>query len=111
MIGTVSSAIQNEDASNQTLNVELAADPSDLRFVSVVLVEPGIGEGALTNKEDEAIANEITADEVNADEVNTAEEPAVDGEAEAGVLGVSVDDATNEAGNDAAVGSEEEEGQ
>ena len=106
MIGTVSSAIQNEDASNQTLNVELAADPSDLRFVSVVLVEPGIGEDALTNKEDEAIANEITADEVN-----TAEEPAVDGEAEAGVLGVSVDDATNEAGNDAAVGSEEEEGQ
>lgn len=111
VIGTVSSAIQNEDASNQTLNVELAADPSDLRFVSVVLVEPGIGEGALTNKEDEAIANEITANEITADEVNTAEEPAVDGEAEAGVLGVSVDDATNEAGNDAAVGSEEEEGQ
>ncbi len=46
VIGTVSLAVQNEDASNQTLSVELAADPTDLRFVSVVLVEPGLDEDA-----------------------------------------------------------------
>jgi len=41
VIGSVVSANDNEEASNQLLRVELAANPVDLRFVSVVLVEPG----------------------------------------------------------------------
>lgn len=42
VIGTVSSAIENEEASNQNLVVDLAADTTDLRFVSIVLVEPDL---------------------------------------------------------------------
>ena len=41
VIGTVTGSEDDEEASNQLLRVELAADPTDLRFVSVVLVEPG----------------------------------------------------------------------
>lgn len=41
VIGTVVGTTDNEEASNQLLRVELAADPVDLRFVSVVIVEPG----------------------------------------------------------------------
>jgi len=40
-IGIVSESTVTEDASNRRLLVELAADPVDLRFVDVVLVEPG----------------------------------------------------------------------
>lgn len=41
VIGNVVAATDNEEASNQLLRVELAANPVDLRFVSVVVVEPG----------------------------------------------------------------------
>ncbi len=41
VIGEVVNTSNNEEASNQVLKVRLAADPVDLRFVSVVLVEPG----------------------------------------------------------------------
>ncbi|MFT7474195.1 MAG: rod shape-determining protein MreC [Verrucomicrobiales bacterium] len=41
VIGTVSGLERNEDASNENVTVELAANPVDLRFVSVVLIEPG----------------------------------------------------------------------
>lgn len=41
VIGSVVNTTNNEEASNQVLKVELAANPTDLRFVSVVLVEPG----------------------------------------------------------------------
>jgi len=41
VVGTVSGTTVTEDASNQAVTVEIAADPTDLRFVSVVLVEPG----------------------------------------------------------------------
>lgn len=41
VIGTVTASQDDEEASNQLLKVELAANPVDLRFVSVVLVEPG----------------------------------------------------------------------
>ncbi len=41
VIGTVVNTTNNEEASNQVLKVELAADPRDLRFVNVVLVAPG----------------------------------------------------------------------
>ena len=41
VIGTVASSRADGQASNQLLKVELAANPVDLRFVSVVLVEPG----------------------------------------------------------------------
>ncbi len=46
VIGTVARTTQNDDASNQNLFVEIAADPTDLRFVSVVLIEPGLDENA-----------------------------------------------------------------
>ena len=71
VIGTVSAANQNDDASNQTLRVALAADPTDLRFVSIVLVEPGLDEDAAV-EETPAVA----------DETVDAETPAVDGAAE-----------------------------
>ena len=62
VIGTVRSAVQNEDASNQNIVVDLAADPTDLRFVSVVLVEPGLDEDeAEAVAEAEAIAEEEAA--------------------------------------------------
>lgn len=51
VIGTVSAANQSDDASNQTLRVALAADPTDLRFVSIVLVEPGLDEDAVLGEE------------------------------------------------------------
>ena len=41
VIGQVVAATDDEEASNQLLRVELAANPVDLRFVSVVLIEPG----------------------------------------------------------------------
>lgn len=41
VVGTVSGTTVTEDASTQAVTVEIAADPVDLRFVSVVLVEPG----------------------------------------------------------------------
>lgn len=41
IIGTVARTSVTEDASNRRVSVELAADPVDLRFVEVVLVEPG----------------------------------------------------------------------
>ncbi len=41
IIGQVSGTVVTEDASNQAVTVEIAANPVDLRFVSVVLVEPG----------------------------------------------------------------------
>jgi len=41
VIGHVVSTSDNTEASNQLLRVELAADPVDLRFVNVVIVEPG----------------------------------------------------------------------
>lgn len=41
VIGNVSRSSVTEDASNRRLVVELAADPVDLRFVEVVLLEPG----------------------------------------------------------------------
>jgi rod shape-determining protein MreC len=41
VIGTVARTSVTEDASNRRISVELAADPVDLRFVEVVLVEPG----------------------------------------------------------------------
>ena len=44
VIGTVLRTTRNEDASNQNVVVELAANPTDLRFVSVVLIEPGFDE-------------------------------------------------------------------
>lgn len=40
-IGTVARTSNTEDASNRLVVVELAADPVDLRFVNVVLIEPG----------------------------------------------------------------------
>ncbi len=42
VIGTVTGSEDDDEASNQLLKVELAANPVDLRFVSVVLVEPGV---------------------------------------------------------------------
>ena len=47
VVGSVSGTTVTEDASNQAVKVELAANPVDLRFVSVVLIEPG------TDTEDE----------------------------------------------------------
>ena len=41
VVGTVSGTTVTEDASNQAVTVEIAANPVDLRFVSVVLIEPG----------------------------------------------------------------------
>ena len=41
VVGTVSGTTVTEDASNQAVTVEIAANPIDLRFVSVVLIEPG----------------------------------------------------------------------
>jgi rod shape-determining protein MreC len=41
VIGMVSGLERSEDASNRNVTVELAANPVDLRFVNVVLVEPG----------------------------------------------------------------------
>jgi rod shape-determining protein MreC len=41
MVGTVARTSVTEDGSNRRVSVELAADPVDLRFVEVVLVEPG----------------------------------------------------------------------
>ena len=41
IIGTVTGTVVTEDASNQAVVVEIAANPVDLRFVNVVLVEPG----------------------------------------------------------------------
>lgn len=41
VIGNVTRSTVTEDASNRRLTVELAANPVDLRFVEVVLVEPG----------------------------------------------------------------------
>ena len=41
VVGTVSGATVAPDASNQAVKVEIAANPVDLRFVSVVLIEPG----------------------------------------------------------------------
>jgi rod shape-determining protein MreC len=41
VIGTVIDTSVADDVSTTTVTVELAADPSDLRFVSVVLIEPG----------------------------------------------------------------------
>lgn len=43
VIGTVTGTTVTEDASNQAVTVEIAANPVDLRFVSVVLVEPETG--------------------------------------------------------------------
>ena len=41
VIGNVTRSTVTEDASNRRLVVELAANPVDLRFVEVVLIEPG----------------------------------------------------------------------
>lgn len=41
VIGNVTRSTVTEDASNRRLLVELAANPVDLRFVEVVLIEPG----------------------------------------------------------------------
>ena len=41
VIGSVTRSTVTEDASNRRLVVELAANPVDLRFVEVVLIEPG----------------------------------------------------------------------
>ncbi len=41
IIGTVTGTSVEDDVSTTTVTVDLAADPSDLRFVSVVLIEPG----------------------------------------------------------------------
>ncbi|MGI9604527.1 MAG: rod shape-determining protein MreC [Acidimicrobiales bacterium] len=41
VIGTVSSVAVVDGGRNTVVTVELSADPTDLRFVSVVLVEPG----------------------------------------------------------------------
>ena len=72
VIGTVSRAVQNEDASNQTLSVELAADPTDLRFVSVVLVEPGLDEEAEAEAERlQAEADALEADALETDALET----------------------------------------
>jgi len=41
VVGLVAGTTVNDDASNRAVTVELAADPVDLRFVSVVMIEPG----------------------------------------------------------------------
>ncbi len=41
VVGLVAGTTVTEDASNRAVTVELAADPVDLRFVSVVMIEPG----------------------------------------------------------------------
>lgn len=85
VIGTVSLAVQNEDASNQTLSVELAADPTDLRFVSVVLVEPGLDEEA------EAELLEAEAEAEVAEEVEAAEDVEATEEVDVEVLDASTE--------------------
>ena len=85
VIGTVSLAVQNEDASNQTLSVELAADPTDLRFVSVVLVEPGLDEEA------EAELLEADAEAEVAEEVEAAEDVEATEEVDVEVLDASTE--------------------
>lgn len=45
IIGQVSGTTVTEDASNQAVTVEIAANPVDLRFVNVVLIEPGADSG------------------------------------------------------------------
>lgn len=63
VIGTVRSASQNDDASNQDIIVDLAANPTDLRFVSVVLIEPGLDEAEVEAEvEAEAAAGEDVED-------------------------------------------------
>ena len=98
VIGTVSSTVQNEDASNQTLSVELAADPSDLRFVSVVLVEPGLGEDALVEELDEPVdpadAGVLGA---SVEEVDTQ----VDGESTAESTNAPTEESVNESETEA----------
>lgn len=67
VIGAVLRATQNDDASNQNVVVELAADPSNLRFVSVVLIEPGFDEnesGELAEPpEPEVLGESVEAEE------------------------------------------------
>lgn len=46
IIGQVSGTTVTEDASNQAVTVEIAANPVDLRFVNVVLIEPGSDSGS-----------------------------------------------------------------
>ncbi len=87
VIGTVSLAVQNEDASNQTLSVELAADPTDLRFVSVVLVEPGLDEEA----EAELLEAEAEAEAEVAEEVEAAEDVEATEEVDVEVLDASTE--------------------
>ena len=97
VIGTVSSAVQTDDASNQSLVVELAADPTDLRFVSVVLVEPGLDEDAV-EANDEAPAAPLVDDDT------VAESVADDTDGTDDVGGADVADRTDDVGGAAADG-------
>lgn len=73
VIGTVSRAIQSDDAANQNVLVELAADPSDLHFVSVVLIEPGLDKSDAGNLA-ESIEPEVLGEAVEAEAIEAEEE-------------------------------------
>ena len=77
--------------------VELAADPTDLRFVSVVLVEPGLDEDAV-EANDEAPAAPLVDDDT------VTESVADDTDGTDDVGGADVADGTADVGGAAADG-------
>ena len=64
VVGTVIESAVDDDQTNRRIVVELAADPVDLRFVNVVLIEPG------TNSDTDGVEETVETEAVDPEAVD-----------------------------------------